>query len=112
MPLETTGDNAKSICAFARHYNDSIVLVIVPRLVAGIMDAEGELHLKRKLWGNSYVVVPSPGQPGDVNVNIFRDVFTAETLETKKHAGQLCLPVHELFNNFPVAMLINVMKRQ
>ncbi len=107
LPLKATGNNARNVCAYARHHNGGLVIVIVPRLITRIMGEKGELHFKRKIWGSDYVVIPlmeNICQPKEKEI-IFENVFTGEPIVVTKHGDTLRLPLHSLFNNFPVAML-------
>jgi (1->4)-alpha-D-glucan 1-alpha-D-glucosylmutase len=46
------------------------------------------------------------GHPEEKEIT-FENVFTGETVVVTKHGDALRLPLHSLFSNFPVAMIIN-----
>ncbi|MBF0515600.1 MAG: malto-oligosyltrehalose synthase [Nitrospirae bacterium] len=108
LPLQTIGANARSICAFARHYNGCMVVVAAPRLVARLVNNGGDY--KGKIWGNNYVIIPPLENIAGFKEKeiVLRNIFTGETVGLNKHGDALYLPLYKLFNNFPVAMLINV----
>ncbi len=79
IPLQTS-DNC-GIIAFARHYKNEWVLVIAP------------VSVERPVTNCSITL------PANAPVQ-WKHVFTGETVET---AGEL--PIHTIFNNFPVLLL-------
>jgi (1->4)-alpha-D-glucan 1-alpha-D-glucosylmutase len=122
LVLGVAGAKADRVLAFARKYQDSTILIIVPRLVAGLMseaNAAGATHadatpandthaaaettnasafdrlpIGPEVWGETHVLLPDSGR-----VNC-RNVFTGEILELE---GQISLA--QALANFPVALL-------
>ncbi|MBF0459624.1 MAG: malto-oligosyltrehalose synthase [Nitrospirae bacterium] len=107
LPLQAIGTNARSVCAFARHYNGCIVVVIAPRLVARIINNNGDF--KGRILGKNYVVIPAVENLDCLKEKevVLRNIFTGELVRLNRHGDLLYVPLYGLFNNFPVAMLIN-----
>ncbi|WP_263265051.1 malto-oligosyltrehalose synthase [Pseudomonas sp. RIT-PI-S] len=57
LPLETGGEQANRIVAFARHYQGRYAIVVVPRLCSDLL-SEGELLIPAEKWGDTYVRLP------------------------------------------------------
>jgi (1->4)-alpha-D-glucan 1-alpha-D-glucosylmutase len=85
-PLEPTGPRAANVMAFSRTSHGRTAMVVVPRLVAGLLD--GARLRPDKFEGT---VVPVSGR--------FVDVFTGE-----EHEGPL--RAEKLFSTLPLALLL------
>ena len=81
FPLEVKGSAEQSVVAFAREYNDTWSLTVVPRLVASLLELDGgievaqETPLERLLaadtWKDTTILLPLE-LPGQELVNAFR----------------------------------------
>lgn len=114
IPVAAAGPQAGHVCAFARKHSRSWVLVAVPRLPARLclaarspaareLPATG-LLLPCEVWQDSSLILDG-GAPGS-----WRDIFTGEVLSVTTSAGDRAhgeniLPLKEVFQNFPVALL-------
>ncbi|VEE15817.1 malto-oligosyltrehalose synthase [Ectopseudomonas mendocina] len=58
QPLGVTGEHAAQVLAFLRSHGDDHLLVIVPRLAAGLLDEHPVPHVPPQRWGNTTVVLP------------------------------------------------------
>jgi (1->4)-alpha-D-glucan 1-alpha-D-glucosylmutase len=112
LVLGVAGAKADRVLAFARKYQGSTALVIVPRLVAGLMNEANAANgtgaapetsiysgLDRppvgpEVWGETHVLLPDSGRVRS------RNVLTGEVLEVE---GQIRLS--QALANFPVALL-------
>jgi (1->4)-alpha-D-glucan 1-alpha-D-glucosylmutase len=104
LPLDVAGAKADRVIAFARKYEGLTAIVIVPRLVAGLINevvsgdasASGEndpAPLGPQVWGDTHVLLPDDG--GEK----YRNVITREVADVN---GQL--NVSQALANFPVAL--------
>lgn len=98
--LETFGKKSGNICAFARRYKDSIAISIAPRFFTRLTDNTKVLPLGIDVWEDSVASVPSE----KLGVK-YRNIFTGETVSTKKYNGITGLLLAEVCKNFPVALL-------
>jgi (1->4)-alpha-D-glucan 1-alpha-D-glucosylmutase len=99
-PIEAFGERANNICTFSRRLFNEAVIVAVPRLLAGIEPDADLVPLGEKTWGGSYIADPGAG----VGLR-YRNIFTGEEIEVKKHEEQSVLYLSNVFANFPAALL-------
>jgi (1->4)-alpha-D-glucan 1-alpha-D-glucosylmutase len=99
-PLEAVGARREHVCAFARRLGDSLVLVAVPRLVAGLTSPQFGPPLGAEIWGDTRFIFPP-----DLSVTRCVNLLTGETLEGSASAPQPDLPLASIFATFPVAVL-------
>ncbi|MDZ4192935.1 MAG: malto-oligosyltrehalose synthase, partial [Pseudomonas sp.] len=58
QPLAVTGRHAAQVLAFLRSHGNQHLLVIVPRLAAGLLAEHDLPHVPTKRWGDTAVVLP------------------------------------------------------
>jgi (1->4)-alpha-D-glucan 1-alpha-D-glucosylmutase len=89
-----------NVCAFVRRHEGRAALAAVPRLLTRRIGPD-ELPLGPSVWKGALLFAPGldAGRP-------LRNVFTGELLRPETRDGQPCLPLAEVFANFPVALLI------
>ncbi|PIA69865.1 malto-oligosyltrehalose synthase [Pseudomonas sediminis] len=58
QPLAVTGRHAAQVLAFLRSHGDQHLLVIVPRLAAGLLAEHDLPHVPAQCWGDTAVVLP------------------------------------------------------
>ncbi|MGE5189222.1 MAG: malto-oligosyltrehalose synthase [Gemmatimonadota bacterium] len=102
LPVEASGGKKEHVLSFARRRGGDWILVAVPRLVTRIV-RPGEFPLGQQAWGAKLHLV-LPGNSPDA----WRNVLTGELLHGAAGGGGRRLPVHALFNEFPVALLEGV----
>ena len=102
MALKTAGARADNVCAFARRAGGAVFVVAVPRLVMGLLGDEKRPSLKKGVWDDSFLRLPS------LPASAYENVFTGEVVNTvrQQEADALCLA--DLFRTFPVALLRGV----
>jgi (1->4)-alpha-D-glucan 1-alpha-D-glucosylmutase len=100
LTIEVMGEKANNVCAFARRLGNSTVLVIAPRLFAGLMQQKEDLPFGKEVWKNSSIIVPF-----DVPGVRYRNIFTGETLTAVMHEGATVLYLSEIISDFPVALM-------
>jgi (1->4)-alpha-D-glucan 1-alpha-D-glucosylmutase len=97
-PLTAEGQYRDNVCAFARELNGQGMIIVVPRLVAGLLKGETQLPLGKNVWDDTAFVLPEQLQH-----TAYRDVFTEATITPQ--AGHLAAA--DVFSHFPVALLIS-----
>jgi (1->4)-alpha-D-glucan 1-alpha-D-glucosylmutase len=86
-PLTGAGAHAGRVCAFARAAGDATVVVIVPRLLAGLSTPEGRVN-----WADTTLSLPA---------GTYRCLLSGARFE-----GAEPLPLERLLGELPVAMLV------
>lgn len=99
-PLEVEGSKQRHVCAFARAHGDDVVIVLVPRLVAGLLEPGHNMPLGQAVWGDTRVVVPDT-----LAGTAYRQVFTGKTVYSERVNGQIALHLAEVLTDFPVSIL-------
>ena len=100
VPLTAEGAAADHVVAYARRDADREVIVVVPRLVAGLIGKELRDPIGPEIWGDTRLRLPS-AEPG----TRYRDVFSGETIKVSAGDDGAILPVSEVFAAFPFALL-------
>lgn len=59
QPLDVTGEQAERVLAFARQAEGRWVVVIAPRLVAGLLEGQAIPQVPASRWGDTRVVLPA-----------------------------------------------------
>lgn len=99
LSLETTGEKADNICAFARRLNNNRIIVLAPRFPTKISPGPHVAPAAWK-WGNSCVIVPY----ADEGVR-YRNIFTGEIFEVEKFSGANAIRLSDVFGSFPLALM-------
>jgi (1->4)-alpha-D-glucan 1-alpha-D-glucosylmutase len=100
VPLTIEGAKADHVFAFARNLRDTNALVIVPRLVARLLDDLDLPPLGPEIWTDTRIVLP-PGNSAEV----YRNALTGEDLSPHFTAGKTTIDAAKMFSEFPVALL-------
>jgi (1->4)-alpha-D-glucan 1-alpha-D-glucosylmutase len=105
LPLEASGSASGHICAFAWQKDHSRLVVVAPRLVAGLTRNATIPPVGRRAWGDSQLLLPQ-GYHGQQ----YRNIFTDEIVGTGRNARRPTLPLARIFATFPVAALASLQK--
>jgi (1->4)-alpha-D-glucan 1-alpha-D-glucosylmutase len=100
IPLTAAGAAPDHVVAFARRLGDEEVIAAVPRLVVGLTGKEPIDPIGPAVWGDTRLILPH-AEPG----TRYRDVFTAETIDTNPGDDGAALPLAEVFAALPFALL-------
>ena len=95
VPLTASGARADNVFAFARRLAGSAAVVIVPRLAAALVPEHGRPPVGADVWGDTAVSLY------DLPPGRWVNVFTGAA-----QAADLRLPVAEVLQTFPVAVLV------
>jgi (1->4)-alpha-D-glucan 1-alpha-D-glucosylmutase len=96
-PVDVVGPQAGHAFAFARVSGASCALVVVPRLVATLLNAEERVPLGPQVWGDTALMLPP-----DLPAARWTNTFTGEVFDTP---ADRTLRLAQVFNSFPVALL-------
>jgi len=102
LSLEAQGLKADHICAFARRFEDREVLVVATRWFARLAGNSDRLPLGGPVWDDTWVEGPA-----DAQARSYYNVLTGETVTAHQHLDGTRLKAADLFNTFPIALLIN-----
>lgn len=97
FPVETRGDHADRVCAFARINGQEAAIVAVPRLISRLVVEPGAPL--GAAWADTTLVLPQR------LAGRYRNVYTAEEMEAGVSGS---LPAVRVFNVFPVALMERV----
>ena len=97
LPLAVEGAKADRVIAFARKSETSTVLVVVPRLVAGLLNDIDVPPIGPRIWEDTHILIPFCSCSEK-----YRNVFTGEVLEVaQKRMVMKRLPSPKLWPTFP-----------
>ena len=99
LPLETAGEGAPHVCAFARILDNAVFISACPRFLTKLVGPE-TLPLGKEVWKDTHIVLPV-----DRTGAHFRNILTGEQLTASERSGSDVLALADLFANFPVAAL-------
>jgi (1->4)-alpha-D-glucan 1-alpha-D-glucosylmutase len=99
LPLAVEGAKADHVVAFVRKSESASFLVVVPRLVAGLLQDQGidVAPIGPQIWGDTQVLLPLPTEK-------YWNAFTGESVSLQKSNGGERLPISEILKEFPVAL--------
>jgi (1->4)-alpha-D-glucan 1-alpha-D-glucosylmutase len=106
LPLQTSGEHANHVVAFARRADNrngvdpEVAIVAVPRLLAKVVKNDAHLLVGNDVWSDTRI---------QLRANLgtrFRNLFTGEVLEAQKSGPALELPAAQMFADFPIALLV------
>jgi len=98
IPLKASGRRSENICAYARREKDLWALVVIPRFSTRLV-SPGEFPLGSKVWGRSHLVLPEHAPCH------WKDLLSGKTLKATQAVGKWVLPLHQVLQHFPVALL-------
>jgi (1->4)-alpha-D-glucan 1-alpha-D-glucosylmutase len=99
LPLAVEGAKASHVIAFARKRETSTVLVVVPRLVAGLLDDMDLPPIGPRVWEDTQVVLPFCS-----GSEKYCNAFTGEVLDLQKTDRHARIAVSTALGEFPVAL--------
>ena len=100
-PLTVEGARAKHVCAFARRFEHTTAVVVVPRLTQRLMTRDGKnLPIGDKAWQDTRLCLP-----GGWNQNGFRNLYTGEIHTGIRERSAVVLGLADVLRTLPVAVL-------
>jgi (1->4)-alpha-D-glucan 1-alpha-D-glucosylmutase len=102
-PLEVVGPAAEHVCAFARGYNGTTVVVAAPRLVLGLVSDVERPPIGATVWRGMAIVLPEA-----LAHRRLHNRLTGEELESQPGEHGVLLDAVQVFEHFPAALLVTV----
>jgi (1->4)-alpha-D-glucan 1-alpha-D-glucosylmutase len=96
LPLAASGAHGNRVVCFCRRLRESLVIAIVPRLVAALIESGGIAANLR----DTFIQLPA-----ELGAAELRDVFTGRTLRAEDRHGAATISAGEALRDFPVALL-------
>jgi (1->4)-alpha-D-glucan 1-alpha-D-glucosylmutase len=97
VALNAEGTRREHVIAFARRFEQSTAIVVVPRLIYTMLNGEPRMATAGD-WGTTHVRVPQ-----EFAGHTFHNALTGESIVVQKNGEILC---SEIFACFPVALLV------
>jgi (1->4)-alpha-D-glucan 1-alpha-D-glucosylmutase len=101
LPLAVEGAKANHVVAFARKSGTTRALVVVPRLVAGLINDIDLPPVGPRVWDDTHVLLPLCSVSEKC-----RNALTGEVLDLQKTDGYAKIGVSEVLAEFPVALCL------
>ncbi len=100
IPWEAHGNLQSHVCAFSRTQGQKSLILIVPRLIAGLLHKREHHPIGAEIWENTWITSPNPNSKAR-----YRNIFTDEHLTSDTIEGKLGFYVKDICAHFPVAIL-------
>jgi len=98
LPLETEGEHADRLIAFAREHEGRHVLSAAPRLFTALLP-EGRTQPLDQVWADTRLRAPEEAGTR------YRNILTGEAIQVERIEGRPWLYAAQIFASFPVALL-------
>jgi (1->4)-alpha-D-glucan 1-alpha-D-glucosylmutase len=99
LPLTVHGSKSNHVIAFIRRFEATSVLVIVPRLVAGLLGDAESPPIGSEIWKDTHILMPSCGCSKN-----YRSALTGMAPKLSKTSTQSRLDISNALTEFPVAL--------
>ena len=99
LALEATGPQEDRVVAFTRSLDDREIVVIVPRLVAGLLVQPDAIPVG-EIWQKTHVMLPAGA--GDAT---YRNLYTGALVQPDTDVEQPAIELEQVLSIFPVALL-------
>jgi (1->4)-alpha-D-glucan 1-alpha-D-glucosylmutase len=103
VPLEVAGSKAAHVVAFARELDGGAVLIVVPRLVAGLLEGTDTAPIGPQIWGDTHILLRD-----SIASHTFSNIFTGESVATLRSNSSLTISLSDILARFPVALLSTI----
>ena len=100
LPLRVNGNRSEQVCAFARRQGSETLLVLLPRLLAGLMEERSALPVGQPVWGDNWLELPAGYAAAH-----WTNVLTGETVSAQTPDERQGLALAQIFESFPYALL-------
>ena len=95
LPVQVTGEHAANVFAFARSTTTGAAVVIVPRLIAKLVPATGDV------WADTTAILPDRFVHTEM-----RDLFTGRLVDAGEQGVDVTLALRDVLVDLPFAVLI------
>jgi (1->4)-alpha-D-glucan 1-alpha-D-glucosylmutase len=101
LPLTVTGPRADHVIAFVRKSESTSVLVVVPRLIATLLNDTDAPPIGRRIWDDTNILLPSCACSKQ-----YRNALTGEVMDSTQTDGSAVVAVANALAKLPVALCI------
>jgi len=102
VELKTGGPRAEHICAFARRFEDTEVLVAATRWFARLTGESDGMPVGSAIWDDTWIEAPQGAQ-----ADSYRSILTDQTVQRRACEDETRFSAADVFKCFPVALLAN-----
>lgn len=99
--LSISGAKRDHVIAFARHSENKSVIIVVPRLIASLLNGSGVAPIGEGVWSDSRLLLA-----GDRFSRHYRNVFSATTVEAEDVGRDSAISISNILASFPIALLV------
>jgi (1->4)-alpha-D-glucan 1-alpha-D-glucosylmutase len=100
IPLKVAGTKKNHVCAFAWKRGKRELIVIAPRLIAGLTRNGAKPPLGIEAWGDTHIILPH-----NLTGENFKNLYTGETVTTGHRERGADILLADALKVFPVAAL-------
>jgi malto-oligosyltrehalose synthase len=101
LPLRVSGEHASNLCAFARRYENDVIVTIAPRLYLRLLGEREMPPLGKEVWENTIIELPRDYSGADGS----RNILDGCELPLERQDAHASIRVAAALANFPVAVL-------
>ena len=101
VPLEVRGAKANHAVAFIRKFENTSLLVVVPRLISGLLNGSDRPPVGPEVWNDALIELPAC-----VCDRAYYNVFTGEALVAQKTETGSAVYVSNALATFPLALCL------
>jgi (1->4)-alpha-D-glucan 1-alpha-D-glucosylmutase len=98
-PVAAQGVKSDHVLAFIRKFEQTSLLIVVPRLIAGLLNEADSAPIGPKIWEDTRLVLPPCG-----GSKVYRNAFTGRTLNLVNKTNPSTIDVSSALEDFPVAL--------
>ena len=97
--LYAEGSGANHVISYTRSFGESVLIVVVPRLISRLLGGRGALPCGREIWPDTFLQLRIPAET-------YHNLFTGEVLSSEESGDDARLPLASVLKDFPVAVLV------
>jgi (1->4)-alpha-D-glucan 1-alpha-D-glucosylmutase len=101
VPLEVRGAKANHAVAFMRKFENTSLIVIVPRLVSGLLNSLERSPVGAEVWNDTSIQLPEC-----ICSRSYHDIFTGETLAVERTNVDSRIHMANALLNFPLLLCL------
>ena len=102
IPLAANGPKSNHLCAFARRDATEEVITVVSRLIVELAN-QTHAPIGKEVWSETSLLLPD-GKAGEK----YKNILTDEVVAVVQSESGAALPLADVLNKFPVALLQKV----
>lgn len=99
LPLEAHGSKADHVIAFIRKFDDTEVLIVVPRLISDLLGKMDSPSVRSEVWSDTHLLLPSCSCR-----KVYRNVLSGETLHPQKSGEKWRMDISASFTQLPLSL--------